>query len=144
MTIKTLHEITEILTSVTYISYLILVWFIDNKYINVSITKKSNLTVAQSCNGQSKIETLFGGYWSFFLSLKLIPIDRLTNNTVERLKVCLIEQLFYDMIYESNPQNSGFNYLPFDSDERLITGRQIYCINHDILFSLNNGSIVDV
>ena len=47
-------------------------------------------------------------------------------------------------MYESNPQNSDFGDLTFYSDERLITRQQIYRINCDIVFRLNNGSIIDI
>ena len=54
---------------------------------------------------------------------KKLPIDRLTNNIIERLKVNSINWLFDKRIYESNPQNSDFGDLHFDSDERLITSQ---------------------
>ena len=47
-------------------------------------------------------------------------------------------------MYVSNPQNSDFNDLTFDGDQRLITGRQIYFVNDDIVERLNNGFIVDI
>ena len=72
------------------------------------------------------------------------PIDRLTNDIVEKLKVSSIRRSFHNIIYESNPQNSDFYYLPFDGDERSITRRRIYRIRDDILFMLNNSSSVDV
>ena len=37
-----------------------------------------------------------------------------------------------------------FDYLSFDGDERLITIQKIYCINNDIVESLNNAFIVEV
>ena len=39
-------------------------------------------------------------------------------------------------MYVSNPQNSDFGYLPFDGDQRLITGQRIYLVNdaHSFLF----------
>ena len=43
-----------------------------------------------------------------------------------------------------NPQNSNFDDLPIDCDQRLITRRQIYCINYNFVEMLNNGLIVDV
>ena len=46
-----------------------------------------------------------------------VTIDCLTNNRVEKLKVSLIEQLFDNVIYESNPQNVDFDDLPFNDDE---------------------------
>ena len=47
-------------------------------------------------------------------------------------------------MYVSNPQNSDFGYLPFDGDQRLITGQRIYLVNDDIVERLENGLIVDV
>ena len=60
------------------------------------------------------------------------------------MKVSTIKQSLDNIIYESNPQNDNFNYLPFDGDERLIARWQIYRIKDDIIEGLNNGSIVDV
>ena len=45
----------------------------------------------------------------------------LTNNIVERLKVSLIELLFYNLMYVSNIQNADSDDLPFDGDQRFIT-----------------------
>ena len=47
-------------------------------------------------------------------------------------------------MYEINPRNYDFIDLPFDSEQRLITGLQIYCVNDDIVFRLNNGLIIDI
>ena len=47
-------------------------------------------------------------------------------------------------MYESNPQNHDFYYLPFDGDEMLIARRWIYRIYDYIIGSLNNGSSIDV
>ena len=47
-------------------------------------------------------------------------------------------------MYVSNTQNADFDDSPFYGDQKLITGRQIYRINDDIVKCLNNGSIVDV
>ena len=44
-------------------------------------------------------------------------------------------------MYVSNPQNTDFDYLPFDANKSLITGQWIYCINDDIVERLNNGLI---
>ena len=44
------------------------------------------------------------------------PIDSLTNNIVERLKVILIKLSFDNIIYENNPRNDDFDDLPFDGD----------------------------
>ena len=60
------------------------------------------------------------------------------------LKVSLIGLWFDKRIYESSPQNANFYDLPFDDDERLITRKRIYSIYADIVFRLNNGSIVYV
>ena len=47
-------------------------------------------------------------------------------------------------MYKSNYQNDDFSDLPFDGDEMLITIRQIYCINDNTGFRLNNYSSVGV
>ena len=47
-------------------------------------------------------------------------------------------------MYVSNPRNADFDELLFYGDQRLISGRRIYCINDDIIERLNNGSIVDI
>ena len=47
-------------------------------------------------------------------------------------------------MYEINPQNSDFDDLTFDGDERLITRWRIFFINDDIVLRLNNGSIDDI
>ena len=47
-------------------------------------------------------------------------------------------------MYESNPQNYDFDDSTFDGDETLIITRWIYCINDDIIESLNNCLIVGV
>ena len=60
------------------------------------------------------------------------------------MKVSSINQLFDNIIYESNPQNEYFDDLPFNGDERLIPRWRIYSINDDIVFSFNNGSGVYV
>ena len=60
------------------------------------------------------------------------------------LKVSLIERSFNNRIYESNPRNANFDYLPFYGDKILISRRRIYHINDDIVFRLKNGSIVYV
>ena len=72
------------------------------------------------------------------------PIDFLTNNIVERLRVSSIKILFDKWMYESSHQNSKFDDLAFDGDERLITRWRIYRINDDIIERLNNGLIDDV
>ena len=61
---------------------------------------------------------------------------------MERFKVCLIGKLLHNRIYKGNIQNSDFEYLPFDGDERFISRQRTYFINDDIVFRLNNGSRV--
>ena len=53
-----------------------------------------------------------------------LPIDCLTDNIVERLKVSLIERSLNNRIYGTNPWNADLDYLPFHGNERLIA-RQI-------------------
>ena len=81
--------------------------------------------------------------------LKKGPIDSLNNNIIKSLKaimlkVSLSERFFDNWMCVSNHQNADFDDLTFDGDERLITTWKIYCINCDIVESLNNGSIYDV
>ena len=47
-------------------------------------------------------------------------------------------------MYESNTQSVDFDDLPFDNDEGLISGRQIYRINDNIVERSNNSLIIDV
>ena len=56
------------------------------------------------------------------------------------LQVSLIGISFSDIIYESNTLNDNFNYLTFDGYDGLISRQQIFSINDDIIFRLNNGS----
>ena len=70
------------------------------------------------------------------------PMDRVTDNILERLKVSSIERSFDKIMYEINPRNSDFVYLPFYGDQRLIAGKRLYCVNDGILFRLNNCLIV--
>ena len=72
------------------------------------------------------------------------PIDGLSDNILERLKVSLTNQLFDNRMYESSPQNSDFVDFNFDGDQRLISGQLIYRVNDDIVLGLNNGLIVDI
>ena len=72
-----------------------------------------------------------------------ISIDSLTNNIVESLKFILIGQSIDNRIYEINPHNAYFGDLNSGVDKRFITIHQIYRINDDIIFMLNNGSIVN-
>ena len=72
------------------------------------------------------------------------PIDCLTNNIIERLKVGSIETSLDNLMCVSNPRNSTFDELRFHGDERLITRRLMYHINDDILERLNNGLFVGV
>ena len=55
-----------------------------------------------------------------------------------------MKRLFDKSMCVSNHQNADFDDLTFDGDQRLITRKQIYCINDDILERLNNGLIVHV
>ena len=71
--------------------------------------------------------------------LTKLPIDCLTNNKVEELKNSSIKWLLYNIIYESNPQNADFGYLPFYGGERLIARWRLYHMNCDFLFRLING-----
>ena len=48
------------------------------------------------------------------------PIYRLTDNSVERLKVSFVELSVDNRIYERNHSNADFDDLPFDDNERLI------------------------
>ena len=48
------------------------------------------------------------------------PIDCLTDNKVESLRVGLIEQFFDNRRYEINSQNSDFNDLTFYGNDMLI------------------------
>ena len=47
-------------------------------------------------------------------------------------------------MYVSNPQNSSFDDLHFDCDQRSVPMRQMYLINYYIIETLKNGSIIDV
>ena len=47
-------------------------------------------------------------------------IHGLTNNIVERFRVSLIGQSFYNWMYENNPLNANFDDLHFDGDQRWI------------------------
>ena len=47
-------------------------------------------------------------------------------------------------IYGSNDQNSDFDDLNFDGEERFISRRQLYGINDNIEFRLISGLSVDV
>ena len=55
--------------------------------------------------------------------LTKLPIHFLPDNSVERLKVTLIERLLDNIIYVSNPQNADFGDLPSDGDVGLIAKR---------------------
>ena len=67
------------------------------------------------------------------------PLYCLTDNIIETLKVSSIEWLLDNRLYKSNPRNYDLYDLTFDGDKRLISGRQLYRINDDIAFRLNNG-----
>ena len=71
-----------------------------------------------------------------------LPIDCLTKNILERLKVSSIKRSLDNRRYEINPQNSNFDDLPFDGDERLIARQLLYNINDDIIFRFINDSSV--
>ena len=47
-----------------------------------------------------------------------LPTDCLTNNSVERLNVNLVEWLLDNIIHEINPQNPDFDDLPFDGKKK--------------------------
>ena len=49
-----------------------------------------------------------------------LPIYCLNKNILERLNVSSIKRSLDNRRYEINPQNSNFDYLPFDGDERLL------------------------
>ena len=72
------------------------------------------------------------------------PIDHLTDNIVERLRVSSIELSFDQWMYDSNSWIFDFVELTFDGDQRLIAGWQIYRENGDIVFRLKNGSVIDI
>ena len=72
------------------------------------------------------------------------PIDCLIKNNVERLKFGMIGRYLHNIIYKSNPQDTDFDDLPFDGVERFTARRQIYCINDDIIFRLNNGLSISI
>ena len=73
-----------------------------------------------------------------------LPIDHLTNNIVEMLKVSFIGLLFDNLKCLIIPRNTNFDDLPFDFYQRLITRRRIYHIHDNIVERLNNVLIVDV
>ena len=50
------------------------------------------------------------------------PIYCLTDNIVEGLMFSLIEQLFDNRMSVINLLNDDFYYLPFNGDQRLISG----------------------
>ena len=47
-------------------------------------------------------------------------------------------------MYVSNTRNANFDDLLFYGDQRLISGRQIYRVNDDIVEKLKNYSIIDI
>ena len=73
-----------------------------------------------------------------------LPIDCLTNDMVDILKVSLIKKILDKWMYVINPWYYDLSDVPFDDDERLIAKRQIYRINNNSVERLNNGSIVDI
>ena len=56
----------------------------------------------------------------------------------------MIGKYFDEIMYESNNINAGFSELPFGVHDRLITRRQLYSINDDIIERLNNDLIIDL
>ena len=77
LTIKIVHEITERLNYITYISSLIFVWFLKDEYFVEYITTQTDRTVAWPFDDYSIIETLFSGDWKFSPLLRLIDCWRL-------------------------------------------------------------------
>ena len=73
-----------------------------------------------------------------------LPIDRLSNNIVERFKVSLIGQSFDNLKCGSNPWNDDFDYLTSDYYQILVTRQRIYPINDNMIKKLNCSSIFDV
>ena len=67
------------------------------------------------------------------------PIDNLTDNSVERLKVSSVEWSLGNKIYKSNHQNADLDDLPWNGDERLIAIWPIDSINGDVVFISYNG-----
>ena len=67
------------------------------------------------------------------------PIDNLTDNSVERLKVNTIKLSLDSLMYEISPRNAEFDDLFFVGDGRLMARWWLYCINDNILFCLING-----
>ena len=67
------------------------------------------------------------------------PIYCLTGNSVEILKISLIEWLICNIIYRINPWNANFDDISFDDEKRLIARRRLCHINDDIIFRLING-----
>ena len=60
------------------------------------------------------------------------------------MKVISIERSLDNRGYESDPLNDDCDDLNFDGNERLISRKQLYCINNDIVFILINVSRVYV
>ena len=69
------------------------------------------------------------------------PINSLTDNSVERLKVNSIKRLLDNIIYKSNSLYANFYYLPFDRNESWVARRKLYPINDNIVLQFINGSI---
>ena len=59
---------------------------------------------------------------------KKLPIDCLTNNSVESLKVSSFKLLLDNRVYKSNSQNSDFYNFPFGGDEILTAIKLLYRI----------------
>ena len=55
-----------------------------------------------------------------YISFTKQPIYISIDNSVEKLRVNSIEKQLDKRIYKNNNRNADFNYLPFDSDKKLI------------------------
>ena len=75
--IRKVHVITERPNLITFVSDLMFVWSLNNKWIIYSITKLTNKLVSQSLYNYSEVDTLFVGDWRFCQSLRLIICWRL-------------------------------------------------------------------
>ena len=72
------------------------------------------------------------------------PIEILTENILESLKVSFIGKMLDNRRYEKYPRNDDFNDLTFDGGGRLITKKKLCHIYDDTVFSYINGLRVDV
>ena len=87
----------------------------NNVKINVSSIKRSSKNIKYGSYPQNAD---FGDLPIEYEErlLKKWPIDCLTDNILESLKVSSIKRSFYNRIYKINPQYANFDYLPFDSN----------------------------